>query len=635
MLQHSLFILLWCALASPLLAQANFVPNTNNRQPVPQRWQQRADYFMEIDLDVNTHRYQGKQKLIYYNNSNEVLSKVFYHLYFNAFQPGSNMDEQSRTISDPDFRVSDRISKLKPEEQGYIKVKSLSQNGKAVSSFETNETILEVNLNKPIEPGEKVEFYMEYEAQVPIQIRRSGRDSKEGIRYSMTQWYPKMCEFDEQGWHANPYVGREFYGIWGDFDVKITLDKTYVLGGTGYLMNANEIGHGYQDVGKKVNYKGKDKLTWHFVAPNVHDFAWAADPDYLHEIVEINDTMKVHLLFQDDPAYKSVWYSAIQEGYIKRMFKFIQNTYGAYPYRQYTIIQGGDGGMEYPMATLITGNRNKGSLIGVIVHELMHTWYQMLMGTNESLYAWMDEGFTSYASNVVMQHLGLNHHLINIHNDSYKGYFTLAQSGAEEPMTTHADHYQSNFAYGQAAYSKGAVFLHQLEYIIGKANLDTTLLDYYYTWRFRHPNANDFIRVAERVSNLELDWYKEYWVNTTHTIDYGINEVKFLTDTSFQVSLNRVGKMIMPLDVVVEYLPNPDSKEVKTYCYHIPLDLMRGAKPNEQLYSHYTILPDWYWTHKNYTFVINLPMKNIKSIQIDPTQRMADIKRENNMYQPK
>ena len=627
----TLFLL--CFFGWSLQAQTpNRQAHTQGRQPQAQAWQQEVKYFMEIDLDVKTHRYQGKQRLVYQNNSPEVLDRVFYHLYFNAFQPGSSMDLRSRNLPDPDPRVGRRINKLSPEEQGYIKVAKLLQNQKPVSSFKTVGTILEVELQQPIQPGEQVEFFMEYEAQIPIQIRRSGRNSDEGISYSMAQWYPKLCQFDDQGWHANPYIGREFYGIWGDFDVKITIEKSFVLGATGYLQNPLEIGHGYQPTGAKVQYKNKDRLTWHFFAPQVHDFVWAADPDYLHEIVEIDDSLKIHLLFQDD--VKETWLRMIQLGYLKRMFKFISKTYGPYPYKQYSIIQGGDGGMEYPMATLITGRRELGSLVGVIVHELMHNWYQMLMATNESLYAWMDEGFTTYASNVVMNFLGLNSHLINIHNDSYRGYFNLASSGVEEPLSTHADHFLSNFAYGQAAYSKGAVFLHQLSYIIGQEALDTALLDYYWTWRFRHPKINDFIRIAERVSKLELDWYKEYWVNTTHTIDYAIDEVRAQNDTLFQVRLSRKGNMIMPIDLVVEYLPDPNSKEVKTYCYHIPLELMRGSKRNEGLYNVFQATNPWHWANPTYSIDIQLPLKQVKAIILDPTERMADVQRNNNLYQP-
>ena len=220
-------------------------------------WQQHVDYDMDIDMDVENFQYKGKQKLVYTNNSPDVLNRVYYHLYFNAFQPGSEMDVRSRTIQDPDPRVGDRINKLQPNEIGYIKVNSLTQNGTPIT-YEVVGTVLEVKLDKPIQPGEKVTFNMDFDGQVPKQIRRSGRNNTEGVALSMTQWYPKMAEYDFEGWHADPYIGREFHGVWGDFDVKLTIDKDYVVGGTGYLKDESKAGGG--------------KKMLHFEAPNVHDF---------------------------------------------------------------------------------------------------------------------------------------------------------------------------------------------------------------------------------------------------------------------------------------------------------------------------------------------------------------------------
>jgi len=599
-----------------------------------QRWQMRVKYAMDIDMDVKTHRFKGKQRVVLYNNSNETLDRVFYHLYFNAFQPGSMMDVRSRNISDPDMRVASRISKLKPDEIGYQNVRSLRQSGVPLD-FQVNESILEVRLARPIAAGGVDTFDMEFEAQVPLQIRRSGRNSSEGVDYSMTQWYPKMCNFDEQGWHANPYVGREFYGIWGDFDVKISIDRNYILGASGYLQNPNEIGCGYEDTGAKVvNDPKAEKLTWHFFAPNVHDFAWGADRDYIHDVVDLNDTIKIHFLYQDEAEHKENWKKA--QGYMVNAFKFIQNRYGVYPFRQYSFIQGGDGGMEYPMCTLITGRRNLGSLVGVMVHELMHNWYQMLMGTNESLYAWMDEGFTSYASAVVMAYLFPNTNQATIHESAYKGYFALIEQKIEEPLSTHADHFQSNTAYGQAAYSKGEVFLHQMEYIIGKEAFDKGMLDYYDAWRFRHPNPNDFVRIMEKASGgLELDWYKEYFVNSIHFVDYAVKEIgSTSTDsTETKITLERIGKFPMPLDLVVEY--EDEKGKTVEMLYYIPLDLMRGEKKSEGLYGgRRTTLPDWRWTHPKYELTIAVPQSKILKISIDPTNRLADYKRGNNLYVP-
>ena len=149
---------------------------------------------------------------------------------------------------------------------------------------------------------------MTFKGQVPLQIRRAGRNSSEGVALSMSQWYPKLSEYDFEGWHPNPYIAREFHGVWGDFDVKITLDKEYTVGGTGYLQNPQEIGHGYETPGSKVKTKGKT-LTWHFKAPNVHDFMWAADPEYIHDILEMEDGPTLHFYYKNNssPRPQRLW----------------------------------------------------------------------------------------------------------------------------------------------------------------------------------------------------------------------------------------------------------------------------------------------------------------------------------------
>ena len=318
------------------------------------RWQQRVEYTMKINMDVKKHQFTGTQHLVYFNNSPDTLTTVYYHLYFNAFQPGSMMDVRSRNIADPDSRVGDRIFHLKADEVGYQKIKSLKHDGVAID-YKVAGTILEVTLDKPILPNAQTTFDMAFEAQVPLQIRRSGRDNKEGIDYSMSQWYPKISEYDYMGWHPNPYVGREFYGVWGSFEVNITIDPCYIIGGTGYLQNANEIGHGYQEDGVKVK-KQKEDVTWKFKADNVMDFVWTADPDYTITKKQVPDGPLLYFVYQKNKETEEGW--AQLPEYMVKTFQYMNNRFGKYAYKQYSFVQGGDGGMEYPMATLITGNRD-------------------------------------------------------------------------------------------------------------------------------------------------------------------------------------------------------------------------------------------------------------------------------------
>lgn len=582
------------------------------------RFQQAVQYKMDVEMDVQTNQFTGKQELKYTNNSPDTLSRVFYHLYFNAFQPGSMMDVRSRTIADPDRRVASRISKLEPHEIGYLHAKSLTMNGKAVE-FREVETILEVKLDLPILPNTSVTFEMEFEGQVPIQIRRSGRDSEEGVRYSMAQWYPKMANYDEQGWHANPYIGREFYGIWGDFDVKITIDKSYVLGGTGYLQNPNEIGHGYQDQGVTVPAPAGNTLTWHFSAPMVHDFMWGADPKYKHDKVLMENGITVHHFYIPGPKTTENW-EKLKE-FTPKAIDFLSKNFGQYPYKQFSVVQGGDGGMEYAMSTLITGERSLPSLVGVMVHELAHSWFHGVLASNESLYPWMDEGFTSYASSLAMAEIFQAN--ANPLRGSYGGYYRLAESGLEEPLSTHADHFHTNSAYGAAAYSKGAVFLAQLGYVIGEEVRNQAMLRYFDTWKFRHPNVNDLVRIMEKESGMELDWYKEYFVNSTKKIDYGIKEVKANGDNT-EITLERIGLMPMPVDLVVTY------KDGTSEMIYLPLVIMRGEKAEEAGSVKRVHTESWPWTNLTKTLILAKDFSAIKSVEIDPSKRMADVQQENN-----
>tara|TARA_R110002096_G_scaffold279167_5_gene473403 strand:- start:268 stop:2121 length:1854 start_codon:yes stop_codon:yes gene_type:complete len=570
-------------------------------------WQQHVDYKMAIDMDVNTYQYKGKQTLVYTNNSPDVLNKVFYHLYFNAFQPDSEMDVRSRTIADPDPRVGDRISKLQPDEIGYIKVNSLKQNG-TVLNHETVGTVLEVDLAKPINPGEKVTFTMDFDAQVPVQIRRSGRNNKEGVALSMAQWYPKLAEYDFEGWHADPYIGREFHGVWGDFDVKITIDKNYIIGGTGYLQNPNQIGYGYET--GTVTRPNTDKLTWHFVAPNVHDFTWAADPEYNHDIMQVPNGPLLHFLYKKTMQKEKLdnW-KKLQPKAVELM-QFYSANIGNYPYKQYSIIQGGDGGMEYGMCTLISGEGEFDGLFGVTAHEMAHTWFQFLLATNELTNYWMDEGFTEYFGELAGSHI-FNTSFEKPTQRVYGIYNYYVKSGKEQPQTTHADRFNFNQASAISAYYKGYLFLTQLTYIIGEENQKETIKQYFNDWAFKHPTRNDFIRVAEKISGLELDWYLNDWTRTINTIDYGVKTIE-----GNSITLERIGLMPMPIDLTVTYTDN------STEDFYIPLQMMRGEKPTAA-----TIIKDWAWAYPTYTFETE---KVIKSVEIDPSGFMADIDKTNN-----
>ena len=587
-------------------------------------WQQQISYDIDVDFNHQNHQFNLTEKITYYNNSPDNLNKVFFHLYYNAFQPGSMMDVRSRTIADPDSRVLDRIQKLNKDEIGFQKINSVVDGNNKNLIFNEQGTILEVILDKPLNPGKKLKLTLSCRSQIPLQIRRTGRYNKENVAYSMTQWYPKMCEYDDEGWHSNPYIGREFHGVWGDFDVTINIDSSFVLGGTGIIQNPNEIGYGYENEKFKTKKYYGNKLKWHFKAEKVHDFAWAGDPFFIHEKTNLDNGTVLHFLHKDD-SLNNNW--KLLQPYAKKCFEYMNKNYGEYPYKQYSIIQGGDGGMEYPMCTLITAEGSLKGLISVTVHESIHSWFQGILGTNESKYEWMDEGFCSYAQYEVLNYL-YDKNVLNPLLRQYKSYYRLANSEFQEPLSTHSDFYNLNYVYGVNAYSKGSVFLNQLGYIIGSEKLKSGMKKYFNQWKFKHPTPTDFKKVMEYESNLELDWYFEQFIETVNTVDYSIFSVTEIGNKT-KILIQRIGRVPMPLDISVT------SSKSKITWYNIPLRIMRGSKEKDIIGKNFKVISPWPWVYNFYEFIIDLPLEEVQKIEIDASTRMADINRNNNIWNGK
>jgi hypothetical protein len=579
-------------------------------------WQQRVEYSIDVNVS-NDFTYDGNIELKYYNNSPDELNKVYFHLYLNAFQPGSEMDVRQRSLPDPDNRIGNNISKLSKRDIGFQKIANFYQDDKACA-YSVDGTILEVKLAKPIKPGEHTKFKMNFFAQLPKQIRRSGKQNSEGVDFSMSQWYPKLAEYDKAGWHLDPYIAREFYGVYGSFDVRITIDKKYMIGGTGVLQNPDEVGHGYST--NYIENTSKSTLTWHFKADNVHDFAWAADDEFTHITKNLNSKTDIHFIYKKGSATRAkVWAELATK--MMQAFEFMNANFGEYPYEQFTVIQGGDGGMEYPMCTFILGDgSNIRGKVGLAVHETLHSWYYGVIGSNEQDFHWMDEGFTSYAEVQTMKYLYPN----NIYDQTgnYNSYKYAVDKGIEEAMITKADFFKTNYAYSVAAYSKGSLFLEQLSYIIGEQTLKKLLLDYYDKWKFRHPMPEDFMKMAEQHSGIKLDWFYNKWVCSTDVIDYSIDSY-YEKEGKTIVILKRIGDVPMPLDIKIEYL-NRNSKTV-----YIPLRMMRGSK-NENNINKENVIGTWPWVYREMAFTIDSPASEIKSITIDASGRLADIDKSNN-----
>ena len=585
-------------------------------QMPPGYWQQRVEYQLDIRLDDQTHAVQGREKLRYFNNSPDTLRRVFFHLYWNAFQPNSACARWAKRTGD--MVTNKKLFDLKPEETGKQEIFSVQQNGNAVS-YKVNETILEVELSRPLKPGDYDVFDIAWQGQVPVTLKRGGRDNSAGVAYTFTQWYPKMCAYDRFGWHADPYIGREFFGEFGSYKVNITLPKKYAVAATGILKNGNTLGFGYEDEGVKPPPNYGFVNVWKFEADNVHDFAWSADAEYAHEKIKVRDGLTLHFFYQPAPDVTPA-FAELKE-FAVRNLPFIESEFGKYLYPQFSFVQGGEGAMEYPMMTLMEDTRTNPGMKETAIHEWMHNWYYGMLGNNENDYPWLDEGFASYAASAVLAHdVPANADAIRrAAADVVEKY----GASVSEPLSTPANLFKNSQAYFFCSYSKAETFLWQLRYIVGDEAFRSGMLRYFADWHFHHPAGEDFLLEMERASGMELDWYYAAWIKTLKAIDYGVEKIAADGASATVVTLKNYGDLPMPAEVLVEY------KDGSSEWHYIPLDLQYGAK---RFPAGKTVIIHDPWSFSVDTYEIRLekPRDEIKSVTIDPERWTADMKRENN-----
>lgn len=591
-------------------------------------YQQSAKYKMDIDIDAQNFTYQGNQTLTYINNSPDELKVVYFHLYWNAFKPNSMMDQRVQSQGkNGDSRLQtngvSRLASIPKEEEGAQNIHWIRQNGKDLK-FEIQETIMKVELNTPIKPNSSTTFTMEWDAVIPQQIRRSGRNNREGIDMSMTQWYPKIAEYDYDGWATFDYIGREFHAPFADFEVNIKIDKDYIIGAGGTLENPLEV-RGY-DQNADIKSDSKNKATWKWTAKNILDFAFAADRDYTVESFTILDGPKIYYVYQKSEKTQ-LWEES--KPYVTKFFQLMNATLGRYAYPSYAFIQGGDGGMEYGMCTLMLGEgRTLEGLVGLMVHEGGHSWNQQMLAYNESVRPWMDEGFTSYYDDLIMHQLfPPKEPVANPFVNSIKSYVNFTKTGKEEPAVWLADHHDGGNAYSIASYVKGEVFLVQLGYIVGEQNLSLIMKEFFNQWKMKHPTERDFLHIAQKTSGMDLKWFQHYWINTTKTIDYAIKNVKCEANST-TITLENKGSIPMPIDFSIL------TKDKKVVNYQIPMSMTHVWKTKD-IYGDFNTLDYWKWTQKEYTFTIPYNKSQISALGIDFSQRLADVNPEDNFVEVK
>ena len=561
-------------------------------------WQQKVEYIIQAQLNDTDAKLSGNEKVVYTNNSPDAINEIYFHLYWNSFSKGSHAFE----------KMGVDAKTLKYSDYGSIAISEVKVNGQAVE-MKVFESIGQIKLLKPLAAGEKIEITLNFNSVVPKTLNRCGKNNTAGTDFTFTQWYPKICRYDKQGWHTDPYLGREFAGTFGTFDVNISCDASFTVAGTGTPKNKEYTQDGWKSAdGTAVQ---NELVNWEFHAENVHDFAWAADKEWSYQKKTI-DGIDFQFFYGD--YNKDDWDYLIDNW--ASAYAICKEEFGVYPYPQFSFIQGGEGYMEYPMCTMLEESRF--DFFNTACHEFMHNYFYGIYGSDENLHHWMDEGVTCYAEARISN---ISNSEIYPARDAFSSYSWMRMITTEEPVATAANHFVEDYAYYNAAYYKGQLFPEMIRYMIGDNKMKEGFAKYYEQWKFKHPEPNDFVKVFEDVSGMELTWFQNYWLNTTHTIDLTIGDV-IKRSGGIDLTIERTG---VPVPVELEVLLKDGSKKY----FYIPLDLTNNAKTD---FSNETaVLPHWSSAASEHEVFIPVKYKEIESITIDPNQILPDINEEGNI----
>ncbi|MEE9553033.1 MAG: M1 family metallopeptidase [candidate division Zixibacteria bacterium] len=634
-------------------------------------FQQRVIYDIKADIDPESAKIAGIENITYFNNSPDTLNEIYFHLYYNAFQPGSYLDKQERRAG------YYQIANTSPKKQGDVAIDRVEIDGQQIENYLVDNTIMTVPLISGLAPGDSVIFYIEFTSQIPA---RGSRTAYGGKHFDIGQWYPKPSVYDRYGWHAHQYLDYEFYADFADFDVELTMPSEYIIAHVGRLLNEEEIFGGLLRVPDgdsiivnalehlivdssavvdsiipeeelaelepiddeiipdsltaeqadtiDIAQEDDDRKTWKIKAENVHDFAFCANPKFIIDIGRYNDVI-----------IKTYYYKSVKKrwerksvDYTRKSLKLFSEKFFPYPYTQYsTVASLVGGGMEYPQLTMITrrsGLRGEHthSLESIIAHEVAHAWFYGILGFNETEQSYLDEGLTSFATTLYLEHYYGRYEnnfsykkewqkrLLpngNERNDEQRSYINRARERDEDPVMTPANLFATGGRYYNASYQKALSIYFMLEYTLGNEKFDRFMQLLFKKWALKHPYLIDFQEIAEEAYGGDLDWFFRQWFTTTWSLDYSLDsfkrektEVDGVSGYNASISIGKPGRCISPLDVAF-YM-----KDGSTETIGIPLEA-------------------WEDGQLSFDTTVFLPGKPKKAI-VNPDGRLADINRLDN-----
>ncbi|MCR4338859.1 MAG: M1 family metallopeptidase [Gemmatimonadaceae bacterium] len=597
----------------PLPLPAPNEQRTGAGRPGLRYWQQRVDYRIAASLDTASHLLKGRETIHYVNNSPTALSYLWLFVEQNACAPnsiGSTLNQPPLVFGEVAFDFSCGSFVGRPT------IESLTIGG--LEAKRTNYgTTLRVDLGRPLGSGQSLEMEVAWHFTVPEQ--GVGRMGRAGALYEIAQWYPRMAVYDDvRGWNHEPYIGAgEFYLEYGSFDVTLTLPASYIVAATGELRNPEQVLTRNQlarlasarksdtavavitrdEAGRPGRTRpGNGPYTWHFTADNVRDFAWAAAPNWQWDASNL-DGILIQTLYRSS-ADKWPEAHAMARGAIRH---FSEQWY-RYPYSHATTVEGPIAGMEYPMLTFVANNTTRETQQWALAHEFGHEWFPMIVGSNERLYPWMDEGFNTFVDlQNAAEYFAGTPYGDTIQVNPLRMAVEHSRAGDDQPLITNPTEVRDLMWVG---YQKPALMLRTLrEEVLGRDRFDFAFREYIKAWAYKHPTPADFFRLMRDASGVELDWFWRDWVFTTARLDQAVDSVSTDTSGRANVHMTNRGTMTMPAELLITF------DDGSTETVRLPVQM-------------------WNLGHQ---FTYRVPAKKpVRRVAVDPRNVLPDLDRSNN-----
>ena len=598
-------------------------------EPGPKYWQNRADYKINATLDTGSHKVSGDVEITYTNNSPD-------NLKFLWLQVDQNIYREDSRGSATTTQAGGRWANTKFTEGDVIKSITVDAGKAYTPKYTVTDTRMQVWLNDALKgSGNKVKIKIAFEFTVPeYGTDRMGRlKTKNGWVYEIAQWFPRLCVYDDiQGWNTLPYVGQgEFYLEYGDLEYTITAPSDLIVVGSGELLNPQDcytadqqkkwneaknsdqtvVIRGEKEIKETSSRPSKPTCTWKFKISNARDVAWGASKAFVVDAAKINlPSGKKSMAISAYPVEsikKNGWQRSTEM--VKGAIEHYSNKWFEFPYPAATNVAGIVGGMEYPGIVFCGYTSAGGNLWGVTDHEFGHTWFPMIVGSNERKYAWMDEGFNTFIN-------GLSTEEFNKGEFASASFFpgdmtNFVFSDDMDGLFNEPDVIGQNDL-GIAAYEKPSMMLNALrDVVLGKERFDAAFREYVNRWAFKHPTPWDFFHSMENVSGEDLGWFWRAWVLNTWKLDQAVKDVKYIRNdpaNGVNITVDNLEKMAMPVLIQIK------EENGKVHDLKLPVEIwQRGSS----------------WTFHVAT------TSNVTDVVLDPDKKLPDINRSNNKMKEK